>query len=45
MMWVDMSIFKFIDFMMNTIYIIGITSIVLWIIAFIITTIKKIRRR
>ena len=40
-----MSIFKLIGSMMNTIYIIGITSIVLWIIAFIIMTAKKIRRR
>lgn len=40
-----MNIFKLIGFIMDTIYIIGITSIVLWIIAFIIMIAKKIRRR
>ena len=40
-----MIIFKLIDLIMNTIYIIGITSIVLWIVAFIIMITKKIRRR
>ena len=40
-----MSIFKLIGSIMDTIYIIGIISIVLWIIAFIIMITKKIKRR